>query len=152
MKFLEVLKSRNGKILDIDLLEPLVENVCQRFKIQLLYLFGSYATKNISKLSDLDIAFFASDDIKLEKWGQFLGELQDIFEEEAIDLVDLKNAPLPLIHRILRDGKCLYAINLESRINFETRSETFYQDTKYLRMEYFDALLRRIENGTFGCR
>jgi len=118
----------------------------------LLYLFGSYALGYANRLSDLDIAFLPKEEFNLDKTLNLLAELQTIFQEEAIDLVDLSKAPLTLIHRVLKEGRCLYACNLRKKIEFESKNETLYYDTAPLRKDYFSALERRIKNGTFGYR
>jgi len=83
-----------------------------------------------------------------------VGELHDLLAEllgdEAIDLVDLKRAPLHLVHRVLRDGRCLFSSTLTTRIDFEVGVEMRYLDTAPLRQEYLSALERRILDGSFG--
>lgn len=152
MKFIRVIKSRNGNPLVLSELNSKIEETCKRFEIGLLYLFGAYARENADKLSDLDIAYLTKYNLTSKELLEFLYKLQDIFDEEAIDLVNLKEAPLPLIHRVLRDGKCIYAVNVKSRIDFETNKEDMYFDTEPLRKEYISALESRIENGSFGYR
>ena len=152
MKFIRVLKSRNGKPIDFMAIESEIENICQEFGILLFYVFGSYAQNFANKLSDLDIAFLSKEKFDLHQLLEFLSKLQDIFEEEAVDLIDLRGAPLALIHRVLKEGRCIYAKNLPEKVEFESRSETLYFDMQTLRNEYFISLQRRIENGTFGYR
>ncbi|KPJ56576.1 MAG: hypothetical protein AMJ42_05175 [Deltaproteobacteria bacterium DG_8] len=152
MKFLKVLKSREGKNVNFKEVESKTKDLSERFDILLLYLFGSYALNSANILSDLDIAFLPGGKFNVDKILSLIGELQDIFEEEAIDLVDLSKAPLTLIHRVFREGKCLYACDLKTKIEFESMNENLYYDTEYLRREYFDALKRRIKNGTYGYR
>lgn len=147
MRFLEVLKSREGKPLNLEDIKRRMANLCEQFGIDLFYIFGSYAGDTPDKLSDVDVAYLAGervDELKL------IVELQAIFEDEAIDLVNLKRAPLPLVHRILREGKCLYASSSRRRVDFETRAEAVYWDSRWLREEYFKRMVERIENGTFG--
>lgn len=152
MKFINTLKSRNGRPVDFEEVEFGIEDICKRFNILLLYIFGSYASSGADKLSDLDIAYLPARKLDLDKTLDLLSELQDIFEEEAIDFVDINTAPLALTHRILRDGKCLYASSLAIKIEFEMKREHLYYDTIPLRREYFEAMKRRIENGSFGYR
>ena len=147
MRFVNVLKSRGGKPLNLEETEKRITDLCKQFGIDLFYIFGSYAGYIPDKLSDVDVAYLAGgevDELKL------IVELQAIFEDEAIDLVNLKRAPLPLIHRILREGKCLHAGSSGKRVDFETRAEAAYWDTKWLREEYLKKMVERIENGTFG--
>ena len=75
-------------------------------------------------------------------------DLEEIFEDEGIDLVDLKKVPLILIHRILKEGRCLYAKDINTKIEFETKKETEYLETEWMRKEYFEKMLQRIENGS----
>ena len=151
MRFIKVLKSREGQAIDFGEIEPKVKDLSERFNILILYVFGSYASNNANALSDLDVAFLAENKFNVDKILSLIGELQDIFEEEAIDLVDLSQVPLTLIHRVFK-GRCLYARDLRTKIEFESRKENLYYDTEHLRKEYFDALKRRIKDGTYGDR
>jgi len=152
MRFFKVMKSRNGKMINLNEIKPKINEVCQKFNIILLYLFGSYATGEAYGLSDLDIGFFPYKKFDLDKVLSLSSKLQDIFEEEAIDLVDLSRAPITLIHRVIKEGRCLYGKDLRRKIEFEIKNEAFYYDTEPLRKEYFGALERRIIDGTFGYR
>ena len=149
---MKVLKSREGEAINFGEIESKVKDLSERFNILLLYVFGSYASNNASMLSDLDVAFLPERKFNVDSILSLIGELQDIFEEEAIDLVDLSQVPLTLIHRVFKEGRCLYARDLRTKIEFESRKENLYYDTEHLRKEYFDALKRRIKDGTYGDR
>lgn len=147
MRFVEVLKSREGKPLDFKEVKERIAELCERFGINLFYIFGSYARNTSCKLSDVDVAYLAEgkvDELKL------IVELQEVFEDEAIDLVNLNHAPPHLVHRILKEGRCLHAGSPEARVDFETKTERTYWDTRWLREEYLERMTERIENGTFG--
>jgi len=152
MKFIETLASRNGNRIDLEPAIRLVEPVCKRYAIELLYLFGSYAHNAANKFSDLDVAFLAKKDLSENETNDFSVELQKIFEEEAIDLVNLEKSPSVLAHQVLKNGVCLFAGSLTARIEFETKSEQRYFDTEPLRRECFQAMERRLMNGSFGHR
>jgi len=152
MRFIDTIKSRNGKPIDFEKIEGRIKKAVKEFNVALFYIYGSYAFDKASKLSDLDAAFFSRKMMPFNKQHIFIQKLQDIFEEEAIDLVDLNRVPLTLIHRILKEGKCLYAKSLSDRIEFETKCENLYLDAEPLRREYERALIRRIEDGSFGHR
>jgi len=152
MKFLRVLMTRNGKPLDFEKLSLSIERICKEFKLQLLYVFGSYAYNNANRLSDLDVAYLSESKLDLDRILKLISKLQEVFREEAIDIVDLKEAPLPLIHRIIKEGKCLYTKDFKIKLEFEMRHENLYFDTEPLRREYFKALTRRIKDGSFGYR
>lgn len=152
MRFIKVLKSREGQAIDFGEIEPKVKDLSERFNILILYVFGSYASNNANALSDLDVAFLPENKFNVDKILSLIGELQDVFEEEAIDLVDLSEVPLTLIHRVFKEGKCIYARDLRTKIEFESRKENLYYDAEHLRKEYFEALKRRIKDGTYGDR
>jgi len=150
MRFLKVITSRDARAINFDEIEPKIREVCEGFDIVLLYLYGSYALGIAHRLSDLDVGFLSKRKFSLNNTLKLLGKLEEIFEEEAIDLVDLSKAPLTLIHRVLKEGKCLYAQDLSKRIEFEIRHESLYWDTEPLRREYFMGLERRIKDGASG--
>ncbi len=150
MRFIDTLRSRNGRPIEFKKIEGQIKEAVKDFDITLLYIYGSYAFGTAAKLSDLDIAFLTRERISSNKYLELIQKMQEIFEEEAIDLVDLSRVPLTLVHRILKEGKCLYAKGLSERIEFETRCENLYLDTEPLRREYERALMRRIEDGSYG--
>ena len=150
MKFIDVLKSREGRPIDFVTIEPKIAKLAKKFNLSLIYIFGSYASNSAGKLSDVDTAVLGKKNLTPDEIIAIISSLVDIFEDEAIDLVDLNVAPLTLIHRVLKEGRCLFASSLRAKIEFETRYEGFYLDTKHLRDEYLRALERRLLNGTFG--
>ena len=152
VNFLTVQQTRAGKPLNFNQVEPLIQQLCERFPLLLCYVFGSYATSNTSTLSDLDIAVLADHELTLKELIDLTERLQAILQEDAIDLVDLRTVPLTLIHRVLRDGRCLFARDLGTKVEHEMRWETLYLDAEPLRRQSFEALEKRLENGTFGHR
>ena len=152
MNFLNVQQTRAGEPLDFIQVEPLIKQLSEQYRLLLCYVFGSYASDNASTLSDLDIAVLAEHELTLKELLDLTEGLQAILKEEAIDLIDLRKVPLTLIHRVLRDGKCLFARDLGTKIEHEMRWETLYFDAEPLRKESFEALTKRLDNGTFGHR
>ena len=144
MRLIKVLMSRKGKPIDFVRIQPAIDKFCQKHQISLLYLFGSYSSGKMGFLSDVDIAYLGNAECL-----DLMEELTDIFEDEAIDIVDLKEAPPLLTHHILK-GRCLYAKTLATKINFESHAEAVYFDTAPLRRTYFKSMLGRINDGTFG--
>lgn len=127
-----------------------MRKICEKHSLALAYLFGSYAGGTPGILSDVDIAFLGDSKLDWRTLAHISGELAEHLEDDAIDLVDLRRAPDHLAHRILRDGLCLYARSLSTRLDYEVAVEMRYGDAEPLRREYLRALERRIEDGTFG--
>jgi len=149
MKFISVLKSRNGKPIDFNAISDKIEEICRTNNLLLLYIYGSYANDRASHLSDLDLAYLSEEEISWEKESKIINEFIELFEEEAIDLVNLEKVPVTLIHRILKEGKCLYAKDISTKIEFEMTKESMYYDTYPLRKEYFEKMMEKLLNGTF---
>ena len=43
MRFIDTLKSRNGKPIEFEKIEGRIERIAKRFRLSLLYVYGSYA-------------------------------------------------------------------------------------------------------------
>lgn len=131
------------------LAEGKIKKTCKKYNLDLFYLFGSHATGNSGPLSDIDCAYYSSKKINIL---HLISDLSTIFNDDAIDVVDITKAPPPLAHRILRDGKCLYSSNRKIKIAIEMHIEAQYFDTIPLRKQYFKQMKTRIKNGTYGYR
>ena len=105
--------------------------------IRSVYLFGSLARGQAHAGSDVDVAI-----LQMEPPRHVLSSLPLDVEADLerllgvpVQVVDLRLAPVDLVHRILRDGILVIDREPSARIRFEVRS----------RNEYFDLLpvLRR---------
>jgi predicted nucleotidyltransferase len=101
------------------------------------YLYGSRARGEEHAGSDVDVAVLLQGATPPQLGGTLTtlrGELERLLRR-PVDLIDVRRAPLDLVHRILRDGKLLVERDLAERVRFEVRA----------RNEYFDLLphLRR---------
>lgn len=65
MKFLKVLMTRDGKPIDFEKISSDIEKICKKFQIELLYIFGSYASNIADRLSDLDLAYLSKGEFDL---------------------------------------------------------------------------------------
>ena len=109
------------------------------------YLFGSHARGEEKVSSDVDIAvLFPRQASALERSAltspatTVRGDLERLLRR-PVDLVDLRGAPVDLIHRVLRDGQLLVERDARERVRFEVEK----------RNEYFDLLpfLKRYRRG-----
>lgn len=108
------------------------------------YLFGSYARDEARPESDVDIAVLlqerdaADGNRSLGPFTTVQGDLERLLHR-AVDLVDMRRAPVDLIHRILRDGHLVCERDAAERVRFEVAK----------RNEYFDLLpfLHRYRRG-----
>jgi uncharacterized protein len=102
-----------------------------------VYLFGSVARQASRGTSDVDIGLLyreAPPPTLCGPTARVEDELEGILGRQ-VEAVVLNNAPVDLVHRVLRDGEVVYQGDRSARIRFEVAA----------RREYFDLLpvLRR---------
>ncbi|SHI76214.1 type VII toxin-antitoxin system MntA family adenylyltransferase antitoxin [Lutispora thermophila] len=116
-----------------EIMAPYVEELINKYKIKLIYIFGSYAKGNNNESSDLDIAVY----LENEAYGfvrlSILDELVGIFNREDIDLVILNNADEVVKFQVIKYGKILYMKDLLTKVMFETRVMSEYMDMEHFR-------------------
>jgi predicted nucleotidyltransferase len=103
--------------------------------IKLIYLFGSYASGNFTKKSDIDIAILCSKKLEPVFRWQIETELANELTSE-IDLVDLLSASTVMQNQIIHHSICIY--NPENKASFfEVQVMSMYQ---HLNVERADIL------------
>ena len=65
----------------------------------------------------------------------------------AVDLVDLRRAPLRLLGRVLEEGRLLYSADELGRVAFEVRTRSEYFDFLPTYQAHRDQFLRRVAAG-----
>lgn len=121
-----------------------IKLLSKKYYLTLFYIFGSTATGKRKPLSDIDCAYLSSKKINVLR---LLNDLENIFHDDAIDLINLKDSPPPLSLRITRDGKCIFKKSDKERVEFETKVMREYQDTFYLRSTQLNIIRERLLHG-----
>jgi predicted nucleotidyltransferase len=109
------------------------------------WLFGSTARGTASARSDLDVAVLLREAPPATLEG-LLFDLQFALEERLgrrADVVVLNEAPVDLVHRVLRDGRLLLERDRSARIRFEVRARNEYFDLLPVLHQYRRALSGR---------
>ncbi len=119
-----------------------------------LYLFGSAARGETSKLSDIDVAVLLPEDVKdyFDTRLQMTLDLMSLLSADKIDLVILNQAPPLLKYQVVTGGKVLHSRDDKARQRFENRAILEYLDFKPILELRFEYLKSRLEEGTFGVR
>lgn len=119
---------------NIEALMPLaISCLRSRKEIQFAYLFGSFAGKKLTPLSDVDIAVYLSEDADpTEKKLDILGNLMDILQTDEVDLVVLNRAPLSLKMKILESREVIVDNNPFLRHRYESLTMREYFDFAFL--------------------
>jgi hypothetical protein len=114
-------------------------------RVALGYLFGSVAQDRMGPLSDIDVGVLSFPNIETEQFpGVLADELCRALQTDRVDLVDLRDAPIPLRCRVIRDGKLLVSRDERVRERFETASIMRYLDMKPVRERCFEVARRQI--------
>jgi len=93
-------------------MDKLIE-LCKRWKIVELSLFGSVLRDDFDSESDVDVMIVLADDAGLDyfyDWVKIEDELGELFEHRKIDLVERKRIANPFMrHAILTTSEAIYA-------------------------------------------
>jgi uncharacterized protein len=81
----------------------LTKRLAEEPDLQAAALFGSFARNEPTPWSDLDIAWLSQDPLTLDRRLHLQAELTWV-AERAVDLVDIRRAPLPLRGRAVHDA------------------------------------------------
>ncbi|MCG5542063.1 MULTISPECIES: type VII toxin-antitoxin system MntA family adenylyltransferase antitoxin [unclassified Halorhodospira] len=110
----------------------------ERGLIACAYLYGSRATGQARDDSDVDLAVLFRDpqEPALVCPAARLAQRLEQAIRSPIDLVDIEQAPVDLVHRILRDGILLLDAIPERRIAFEVDARNRYFDLLPYLQEY----------------
>jgi predicted nucleotidyltransferase len=96
------------------------------------YLYGSYATGNVHPFSDLDIGIYIDDvsDIKYLELELTLSLEIDAKIEGGVktEVRIINNLPLVIIGDIITEGRLIYSIDENVRVDFETSVRKAYFD------------------------
>ena len=120
--------------------------------IDFALLFGSYAKGTQSALSDIDIAIYTNRSIDLLEQGSIISHLEGLLEKH-VDLLLLNNLykeNARMAFNIIDNHKVIFCNTLEKYLDFKTYTYKYYFDQLPM-YEFFDnALIERIESGTYG--
>jgi uncharacterized protein len=109
-----------------------LEEIVQKYNIELMLTFGSYGTDRYRADSDIDIAFQSNYALSLNEELSLLYDLTAYFKKDRIDLVNLGKADPLLLYEIACHAKPAYEKG-ESFLRFKLKASARYADTKFLR-------------------
>ncbi|MGH3829625.1 MAG: type VII toxin-antitoxin system MntA family adenylyltransferase antitoxin [Pseudonocardiaceae bacterium] len=121
-----------------------VDRVLATAGVRFAYLFGSRATGRYRPTSDADIAVMPNHPLDLLTEAGLADQLADALQVPAVDLVDLRRAPLGLRGRVLEEGRLLYSADEPGRVAFEVRTRSEYFDFLPTQRAHRDRFLRRV--------
>lgn len=114
----------------MDIPVKLLTELCKKYKLQLMILFGSCAINMNKTNSDIDLAIYARDlDLIEEKKIVLLNKLAKIFHRD-IDLILLNKANSLLKFNIAREGKLIYEKKEGMYKIFQVRAMSEHNDAR----------------------
>lgn len=140
--FIEIFRMKLTKIQKSQLIK-----ICQKYKVNTLYLFGSQASGKAGKFSDWDFAVQLKDTVKPAKFFdcqiKLNSELMSLLNlgigQLDVVILNQEETPLLLKYNIIKDGRVLYCINHNRRKDLE-----FEIMRDYLNWEYYEELFSKI--------
>ena len=112
------------------------------------YLFGSVARGTASPLSDLDVALLLREPSGAEVVGRVTDALCRRLRTDGVDVVSLREAPVPLRYRVVREGTLVFCRDLAARERFTAETVLEYLDFRPLR----DRALSLVRGAILGSR
>ena len=106
--------------------------VLKRCPVQFAYLFGSHVTGRAQKHSDVDIAIYPQKGLSPSQRFRLrlkvMGAVMDVLHEDRVDVIDLREAPLPLQFRAIQPAYLLFSRHEAERVRFEVATRSAYFD------------------------
>lgn len=94
----------------IDEIREKIRETAQKYQIQQIILFGSYAKGTATEESDIDFVVHYGDHCRGLKCIEFQSKLEAVLGKE-VDVVNIKQVPHYLTRDILKEGLILYDVD-----------------------------------------
>lgn len=121
--------------------------------LEFALLFGSQVTGTATEQSDVDLVVKFSDDLepdeRFRRRNRIAGELMARLGRDNVDVSDLDQLSTEIAHSALQEGVLLVG-DEETLTEYRQQVATAYERTAVDRKRDRDALLRRLEQGTYG--
>jgi len=123
-----------------------VKEIAQKYKLELLLLFGSQVKKKSikSEKTDFDVAYLAKQELSFDEQIKMNCELMEVFGSDKIDMVNLKNANPLLMYQVGQNCRLLYG-KKEDFLEFKALAFRVYIDQQDL-LELEDYLINKKQN------
>ncbi len=85
-----------------------INDIAEKYDLQLLVLFGSRVKGSVRAKSDYDVAYMGSKALSLDEEARLILDLTSVFKSENVDLASMRNASPLLLYHITKDGQAMY--------------------------------------------
>ncbi len=124
-----------------------IRDLFNRKEVVVAYLFGSLVKREISPLSDIDIAVYLDERIPRNRQNEvhmtLLNELITILGDD-IDLILMNSADLLMNFNIIKEGEIIYQRSETEKVMIESEIMDRYMDMRYYHKRHVDVTLDRM--------
>ena len=110
-----------------------LENLCRKYKIQLIILHGSYARGNANGKSDIDIGILSREKLDLDNRLNVLSDFGEVFGDK-FDPVFLNGAEPLISYQVAIHGKPVFEETEGIFQRFQIQAIARYMDSKKFRI------------------
>lgn len=147
--------STDDHILDFEAkLDALAKRWSRDADVAAAFLHGSRGRRDARPWSDADFAVILRSGLSpSERWRKRLTLLDSAASElatDAVDLIVLEDAPAPVGHRAIRDGRLIVDRDPHRRVAIVESVLRRYLDEAWLRRVLDEGLRARLEEGEFA--
>lgn len=129
-------------MLNKDIEQQLIHTINAQLHTDFIILFGSFAKGSAREDSDIDLAYFSSE--QLSSYERFIlaGELATLAGRE-VDLVDLKQIDTVFTMQIFAEGRPIYIMNENEFTRQKMRAYSMYATLSEQRAPIIEAIKER---------
>jgi predicted nucleotidyltransferase len=101
-----------------------------------VWIIGSYGTDNQRKESDLDIAILFDKEVTLYDEMKLSAVISSIIAFEAVDIINLKKAPITLQFKTISEGRQIYESDYFKVCDYIEFVNSQYHDARFYIEKY----------------
>lgn len=94
--------------MDFAKVKPHIAKLAEKHGLTLVVLFGSQATRETHKESDVDVAYMSDQKLSFEEEVLLNTDLTEVFRNDKVSLVNLKTASPLLLKQVVTNAVVLY--------------------------------------------
>ena len=102
----------DGKVFSLDDIKEMVKPIAEKYQVEAIYLFGSYARGEADEESDLDFLVFGGADFKLTRILGIAESLRIVSKKE-VDAFEIRevNTDSEFYRRVMEEKVLMYEIH-----------------------------------------
>ncbi len=128
--------------MNFDAVKPKIAELAKKYGLTLVVLFGSQATGQTHKESDVDVAYMSEKKLSFDDEALLNFNMTEIFHNDKVSLVNMKTASPLLLKQVVTDAVVLYERTPHLFIEMFLYALRVYEEARPI-FELRDAYLER---------